>query len=262
MVTSTSVAASGGSLHLDNGKATGNMVCYHGRVKTRMNIHTNTSADKRDDATSGTPYDIPEDDPANASTDAHAHGNASTPEPPRARRRGRGESRLRSRRWPCWRSWERRRSSCTRATTTGPTTPPGAASTSATMAPVEQGPNYLAFGDPAASMGIVFYPGAKVEYTAYDPLMRDLAKRGHFVVVVEMPFNFAFFNINAADGIRAAYPQMEYWWVGGHSPGGSMAAQYAANHADDPVACGPGAFGRVFRKRPFRIQLGGHHSLW
>lgn len=87
MVTSTSVAASGGSLHLDNGKATGNMVCYHGRVKTRMNIHTNTSADKRDDATSGTPYDIPEDDPANASTDAHAHGNASTPEPPRARRR-------------------------------------------------------------------------------------------------------------------------------------------------------------------------------
>lgn len=87
-------------------------------------------------------------------------------------------------------------------------------------------------------MGIVFYPGAKVEYTAYDPLMRDLAKRGHFVVVVEMPFNFAFFNINAADGIRAAYPQMEYWWVGGHSPGGSMAAQYAANHADDPSLAG------------------------
>ena len=85
MVTSTSFAASGGSLHLDNGKATGNMVCYHGRVKTRMDIHANTSADKRDDATSGTPYDIPEDDPANASTDAH--GNASTPEPPRARRR-------------------------------------------------------------------------------------------------------------------------------------------------------------------------------
>ena len=113
-----------------------------------------------------------------------------------------------------------------------------AASTSATMAPVEQGPNYLAFGDPAASMGIVLYPGAKVEYTAYDPLIRDLAKRGHFVVVVEMPFNFAFFNINAADGIRAAYPQMEYWWVGGHSPGGSMAAQYAANHADDPSLAG------------------------
>ena len=113
-----------------------------------------------------------------------------------------------------------------------------AASTSATMAPVEQGPNYLAFGDPAASMGIVLYPGAKVEYTAYDPLIRDLAKRGHFVVVVEMPFNFAFFNINAADGIRAAYPQMEYWWVGGHSPGGSMAAQYAADHADDGALAG------------------------
>ena len=236
MVTSTSVAASGGSLHLDNGKATGNMVCYHGRVKTRMNIHTNTSADKRDDATSGTPYDIPEDAPANASADAH--GDAPTPEPPRARRR-----------------WPRRIAIAFAAlavlTFVGAAAfvvyasdyyragdAARAASASATTAPVEQGPNYLAFGDPAASTGIVFYPGAKVEYTAYAPLMRDLAERGHFAVVVEMPFNFAFFDIDAADGIRAAYPQVKYWWVGGHSLGGSMAAQYAANHADDPSLAG------------------------
>lgn len=101
MVTSTSVAASGGSLHLDNGKATGNMVCYHGRVKTRMNIHTNTSADKRDDATSGTPYDIPEDDlpmPRPTPTPTATPPRQNRPVPAGA---GRGESRLRSRRWPC-----------------------------------------------------------------------------------------------------------------------------------------------------------------
>ena len=50
--------------------------------------------------------------------------------------------------------------------------------------PVQQGESYLAFGDPAAETGIVLYPGAKVEYTAYAPLMRELAERGYLAVVV------------------------------------------------------------------------------
>lgn len=97
--------------------------------------------------------------------------------------------------------------------------------------PVQQGANYLAFGDPDAQTGLVFYPGAKVEYSAYAPLMRDLAERGYLAVVVQMPFNFAFFDMNAADGVREAFPQVKDWWVGGHSLGGSMAAQYAADRA-------------------------------
>ncbi|RDB58660.1 alpha/beta hydrolase [Gordonibacter sp. 28C] len=104
--------------------------------------------------------------------------------------------------------------------------------------PVHQSASYVAFGDPGAEVGIVFYPGAKVECTAYAPLMRDLAERGYLAVVVEMPFNFAFFNVNAADEVRAAYPQVSCWWVGGHSLGGSMAAQYAADHADDDALAG------------------------
>lgn len=100
--------------------------------------------------------------------------------------------------------------------------------------PVQQGDGYLAFGNPSSNVGVVFYPGAKVEYSAYAPLMRDLAERGIFSVAVQMPFNFAFFDINAADRVRAAFPETGSWWVGGHSLGGSMAAQYAADHADDP----------------------------
>ena len=104
--------------------------------------------------------------------------------------------------------------------------------------PVQQGESYLAFGDPAAETGIVLYPGAKVEYTAYAPLMRELAERGYLAVVVEMPFNLAFFDINAADSVRSAFPQVKTWWVGGHSLGGSMAAQYAADHSDDAALGG------------------------
>ncbi|MEG0461179.1 alpha/beta hydrolase [Gordonibacter sp.] len=103
---------------------------------------------------------------------------------------------------------------------------------------VEQQDGYVAFGDPNAKTGLVFYPGAKVEYTSYAPLMRELAERGYLAVVVEMPFNFAFFNINAADSVRSAFPQVQQWWVGGHSLGGSMAAQYAADHAGDATLGG------------------------
>lgn len=105
---------------------------------------------------------------------------------------------------------------------------------STAVLPVAQDDGYLAFGDADATTGIVLYPGAKVEYSAYAPLARDLAERGYLAVVVKMPFNFAFFDIGAADRVRAAYPQVDEWWVGGHSLGGSMAAQYAADHADDP----------------------------
>ncbi len=73
---------------------------------------------------------------------------------------------------------------------------------STSQLPVAQGAHYVAFGDPAAETGLVFYPGAKVEYTAYAPLMRDLAACGYLAVAVEMPFNFAFFGINAADEVR------------------------------------------------------------
>ncbi|HIW75441.1 MULTISPECIES: alpha/beta fold hydrolase [Gordonibacter] len=113
-----------------------------------------------------------------------------------------------------------------------------AALTSTPEIPVAQGDGFVAFGDPDASAGIVLYPGAKVEYTAYAPLARELAKQGYFTVITEMPFNFAFFGIDAADRVRDAYPQVKSWWVGGHSLGGSMAAQYAATHASDPALAG------------------------
>jgi len=50
---------------------------------------------------------------------------------------------------------------------------------------------------------------------------------------VEMPFHLAVFDINSADGIQKEYPEIEDWYIGGHSLGGSMAASYVASHTDD-----------------------------
>ena len=84
-----------------------------------------------------------------------------------------------------------------------------------------------------ATVGFIFYPGGKVEANAYQPLMAELARKGILCVLVEMPFNLAVFDINAADGIQEQYPHIEDWYIGGHSLGGSMAASYLADHVDE-----------------------------
>jgi len=81
--------------------------------------------------------------------------------------------------------------------------------------------------------GFIFYPGGKVEHNAYQPLMAALAKEGVLCVLVKMPFNLAVFDINAADGIKAQYPEIENWYIGGHSLGGSMAASYLSKHHNE-----------------------------
>lgn len=93
--------------------------------------------------------------------------------------------------------------------------------------------NVIVFEPEGATNGIIFYPGGKVEYTAYIPLMKALASEGIMSVLVEMPFNLAVFDINAADGIQDKYPQIENWYIGGHSLGGSMAASYISEHKEN-----------------------------
>lgn len=47
-----------------------------------------------------------------------------------------------------------------------------------------------------------------------------------------MPFNLAIFDQNAADKVFDEFPDIENWYIGGHSMGGAMASSYAANHKD------------------------------
>lgn len=56
--------------------------------------------------------------------------------------------------------------------------------------------------------------------------MEALASKGIMCVLVEMPFRLAVFDMDAAEGIQKQYPEVEKWYIGGHSLGGSMAASY------------------------------------
>lgn len=87
------------------------------------------------------------------------------------------------------------------------------------------------FDGPSEETALIFYPGAKVEETAYAPLLRRLAEEGMDVCLVKMPFHLAFFGLNKASDVMDQY-SYEDWYIGGHSLGGAMAAEYAASHGE------------------------------
>lgn len=80
--------------------------------------------------------------------------------------------------------------------------------------------------------GFIFYPGGKVEYTAYLPLLKACAENDIMCALIKMPFNLAVFDYNAADKIREMYPDIENWYIGGHSLGGAMASYHTSENAD------------------------------
>lgn len=82
------------------------------------------------------------------------------------------------------------------------------------------------------TVGVVFYPGGKVGFESYAPLLRELAENGMYCVLCRMPADFAFMDINKAKDVVAEKPQLT-WYLAGHSLGGAMAAYYAAAHADE-----------------------------
>ncbi len=84
-----------------------------------------------------------------------------------------------------------------------------------------------------AEAGFIFYPGGKVEYTAYIPLMEELAKKNIMCVLLEMPFNLAVLDVNGAEGVQKMFPEIESWYIGGHSLGGSMAATYLSENIEE-----------------------------
>ncbi|WP_201781142.1 alpha/beta hydrolase [Ornatilinea apprima] len=99
---------------------------------------------------------------------------------------------------------------------------------------VSQMPGVIVFapvGD-FPTKGLVFYPGGRVDYRAYAPTLKEIARGGVLVALPAMPLNLAVFSPNRAQEIIYAYPQIEQWVVGGHSLGGAMAAEFAADRAD------------------------------
>ena len=89
----------------------------------------------------------------------------------------------------------------------------------------------------ARPTGMIFYPGALVEPTAYAPLARAVAEEGFLTIIVKLPLRSAAFGAQEADVMAATLALMaendaiQAWFVAGHSRGGAIAARFAHAHA-------------------------------
>lgn len=86
--------------------------------------------------------------------------------------------------------------------------------------------------EPENMIGIILYPGGKVDSDAYASLMVMLANEGYQCFIADMPFHLAVFGQNAAASIMEAHSEIEEWYLCGHSLGGAMAASYTAGNPE------------------------------
>ena len=91
----------------------------------------------------------------------------------------------------------------------------------------------IVFTGSSKETALIFYPGANVEYNAYEPLMAACAKRGIMSFLIKMPLNLASFNFNAANKIKKNYPDVKNWYIAGHSHGGQFAAVHVSKYYKD-----------------------------
>lgn len=81
-------------------------------------------------------------------------------------------------------------------------------------------------------IGVIFYPGGRVEAAAYAPIAKMAAEQGVPFVIAKMPLHLAVLNPNKADRVLKKFNDRE-WVIAGHSLGGAMAARYVKNHPNN-----------------------------
>jgi len=99
--------------------------------------------------------------------------------------------------------------------------------------------NHLIVFDPAnrtSDVGLFFYPGGNVEPESYSKIARGIALNGSLVVIVKMPFDLAIFSPKRGSKVMEEFPGIDSWVIGGHSLGGTMAANHV--YSDPEVFTG------------------------
>ncbi|WII39286.1 alpha/beta hydrolase [Paenibacillus thiaminolyticus] len=82
--------------------------------------------------------------------------------------------------------------------------------------------------EPAANF--IFYPGGLVQPESYAVLARSLAAQGVNTYIIEMPLNLAVLDIQGAKRALPLLNPRGINIIGGHSLGGTMAAEYTKNN--------------------------------
>ncbi len=87
-----------------------------------------------------------------------------------------------------------------------------------------------------SDIGIIIYPGARVDPRAYAPQAHTMAAAGYLTVIAPMPLNLAVLAPNRAKTIMNAFPTITSWSLVGHSAGGSMAASFVNRYPEHVIS--------------------------
>ncbi len=96
-------------------------------------------------------------------------------------------------------------------------------------------PNYIAIlpsTSPDPQEGLIIYQGAFADAKAYIAPYSNLTYSGVAVFIVKSPLGFALFNVSGANQIIKDYPNINKWYVAGHSLGGVAACEYAKSNTN------------------------------
>lgn len=94
----------------------------------------------------------------------------------------------------------------------------------------------------ASGVGLVFIPGARVDPYAYMYKLSGIVdETGATVVITRPTLNLAFFDARPLSALTVDAPEVNEWFVGGHSLGGVRACQLV----DAPDAAAQGVVGLV-----------------
>ncbi|MET1018603.1 MAG: alpha/beta hydrolase [Microterricola sp.] len=83
--------------------------------------------------------------------------------------------------------------------------------------------------EPSTGDGLVFVPGARVDPYAYMYKLTGIVEQGTTVVITKPTLNLAFFDQRPLSTFTAEAPDVDRWFVGGHSLGGVRACMLAAD---------------------------------
>jgi hypothetical protein len=90
-------------------------------------------------------------------------------------------------------------------------------------------------GQTAPAIGLILYPEGHMDVRSYALVGRQIARQGFQVVFLSRRLETEYSEAEEQQRIEAvmsAYPQIERWVVGGHTWGGQVGVNYAANHPD------------------------------
>lgn len=93
--------------------------------------------------------------------------------------------------------------------------------------------DYIYFEGSKTNIGVIIYPGGKVDEKSYSPLATKFSSNDIPTFIAKMPFHLSILSNDKASSIMNDFKDINSWIIIGHSLGGTSASIYASKNSDN-----------------------------